>query len=78
MLRVAQLTPELDAELLGQGSPGVLVGLERLRLAAGPIEGEHELAAQPLPQWMLGDECLQLAGEGVVAAVGEICSIRRL
>ena len=39
------------------------VGLERLRLAARAVQREHQLAAQPLAQRVLGDERLELADE---------------
>ena len=51
----------VDAELVEQRGPAVPVGLQRFGLAAGPVEGEHQLAAQPLPERVLRQERLQLA-----------------
>ena len=41
----------------------VLVGLERLRLPPGAVQGEHQLRAEALAQGMLGDERLELADQ---------------
>src|SRR5207247_7853365 len=35
----------------------------RLRLPAAAVEGDHQLAAGPLPQWLFLDERLQLGDE---------------
>ena len=40
--RAAGLDPKVDDERLS----GVLIGRERLGLAAGAVEGEHQLASQ--------------------------------
>ena len=45
----------------------VAVGLERLGLAAAAVEGEHQLAAEPLAERMLGHERLELAHQLGVA-----------
>ena len=46
--------------------------MQRLGLAVGAVEGEHELAAEALPQRVAGDERLQLADELGVAAEREV------
>ncbi len=46
--------------------------MQRLGLAVGAVEGEHELAPEPLPQRMPSDERLQLADELSVAAEREV------
>jgi hypothetical protein len=48
LLECAQLRPWVDAKLVGELPPGLLVDLERVGLPAGPVQREHELAAQPL------------------------------
>src|SRR6266545_5120692 len=62
----------VDAELLHEGPPRVLEDVERVGLAAAAVEREHELAAQPLAERVLGDEGLQLADELAVAAPREV------
>ena len=62
----------LDAELVDAAPPRVLVGAQRLGLAARAVEGEHELAAQALAQGVRGDERLELADELGVAAELEL------
>ena len=47
-LEVLELTARFEPELLDQHAPGVGVGLERLRLAAGTVERQHQLRARPL------------------------------
>ena len=41
---------------------------ERVRLAPGPVQRQHELAAQPLAQRMAGHERVQLGDQRAVAA----------
>ena len=62
----------LDSELVDQVVPGLLVGVEGIRLAVGAVEGEHLLRAQALPERMLANEYLQLAEHVLVTAHGEI------
>ena len=57
----------LEAELLAQHRATLPVHLERVRLAAGPVESDHELPPELLPERVVGDERLQLGHElGVV------------
>jgi hypothetical protein len=48
------------------------VDRERVRLATGPVQREHELPPEPLPQRMVGDQRLELRHELAVMAVREI------
>ena len=50
-----------------------MVRVESLSLAPGSVEGEHQLSARALSQWMLSDECLQLGDERRVSSGLEIC-----
>ena len=50
----------------------VAVGGERVGLAAGAVEREHQLPAQPLAQRVVLDERLELAHELGVEAAGEV------
>jgi len=71
LFEALQLGAGLDAQLPVQGEAGGLVDVEGVVEAAGPVEGEHELAAQPLAQGMDPDQRLQLAEELVVLAEGQ-------
>ena len=57
--RRAGIDPELVDERLSRDP----VVLERLGLAAGPVQREHELRQQALAQGVLRDECLELRHE---------------
>jgi len=61
----------LDAQLGIQHLPGVVEHRQRLGLAAGPVQREHQLPAQPLPQRMLGYQLPQLGAYGGVLAEGQ-------
>ena len=52
-LQPLQPRPRLDPQLLGQHPPSLPEGLQRLRLAAAAIQGQHQLPPQPLPERML-------------------------
>ena len=60
LLQRAQLRARLDANLLDQRSPRAPVRLERLRLPAAAVEGEHEVSTQTLAQRLLGHRRLEL------------------
>ena len=60
-LEPLQALARLEPELLGERKASLLVDLERLGLPVGSVEREHELAPEPFPQGMLGDERPQLA-----------------
>jgi hypothetical protein len=44
-----------ETEFLTQGAPEAAVDLKRLGLPAAAVEGQHELAMQPLAERMLID-----------------------
>ena len=71
-LELAQALARLDAELLDQPAAGVLVGLERLGLAVGAVEREHQLRAQVLPERVLLDQGLERRDHLGVAAEREL------
>ena len=52
-MQLAQPRARLDAELVDQRAAGRLVGLERVGLAAGPVERHEQLAPQALAQRLL-------------------------
>jgi hypothetical protein len=65
-LQVLQLLPGLDAELLDQQRAGAAADVERLGLAAGPVQRQHQEAVQPLPQRELVDQGGQFAADLLV------------
>ena len=67
-----QLRAGLDAELLDERPARVVVGRERLRLAAAAVERQHQLPAQPLAQRVRADERLELGDQLGVRAELEI------
>ncbi|CAM5255797.1 hypothetical protein SALBM217S_04500 [Streptomyces griseoloalbus] len=68
---VAHGGPRLHAEFVGEAGAQVAVDDEGLGLAAGAVEGEHELAVVGLPQRMLLGEGGQLGHEVGQAVVAE-------
>jgi len=62
----------LQAELLQEQFPHLPVGLECLGLAAAAVQGEHELAAEPLAQRLLADQALQLTDQLAAGAEGQV------
>ena len=71
-LEPPQLLAGLEAELVGELAPHSAVGLQRLRLAAGTVEREHELGPQALAQRVRGDQRLELADEVCVASACKV------
>lgn len=59
-MELAYLSARLDPKLVDERPARRLVGIQRLRLPAAPVEGEHQLPAQALTQRMLRHERLQL------------------
>ncbi len=59
----AQSRAGLDAELLGEELPCAPVKLESVRLAARPVEREHELPARALAQRVLPRQGFELGDE---------------
>ena len=49
-LQLPQLVAGLETELVCQNGSRVPVALERLCLAIRPVQGEHQLSPQSLPQ----------------------------
>jgi hypothetical protein len=59
-LQLAQLACRLEAQLLAKAAAQLRVQVERLRLAAAAVEGEHRQRVQPLSQRLLDHQALQL------------------
>ena len=62
----------LQAERLDHEPPSRAEELEGLRLPAGAVERQHELAAQTIAQRVLGDQPLELGNEPCMPSQGEI------
>ena len=62
-LELLQPVSRIEPELVGEEPPAPLVLVEGLRLAAAPVEGQHQLAAETLPQRMLPHEPFELRHE---------------
>ena len=71
-LESLELLARLQSKLLRELAAGLAVGDERLGLPSGSVERKHQLAAQPLPQGLLGYEGLELADQLAVAATSQI------
>jgi hypothetical protein len=71
-LELAQRRAGLEPELLGEAPAGGGEHLERGRLAARAVERQGEGGEQPLAEWVLGCQPLQLGHELVPEAAREV------
>jgi hypothetical protein len=67
-----ELAAGFQAELVAQDRPGAAVGSEGLGLPAAPVEGDHQVGPEPLPEGMLPHERLEFTDELSGAAGGEV------
>jgi hypothetical protein len=72
LVQPVQPRVRIDAELIGEPGPQVAIDAQRVGLPAAPVQGEHLLAAQPLPERMRGDQAIELADQRGVAAAGQV------
>ena len=72
LLELAQLGAGLDPDLRDQRPVRVAVGLDRLGLAPGAVEGEHALRMEALVGRVLGDQRLEASEHIGVAPGGEL------
>ena len=72
LLETLELGAGLEAELLDERPASIGVHVECLRLAAGAVEGEHQLRAEALAQRMRAHELAQLRHELGVTSSGEV------
>ena len=63
-----ELGAGVQAEVLDEGVAGAAVGVERVGLAAGAVEGEHELGVEALAVRVVGGEAFELGDELRAAA----------
>ncbi len=68
LLQRTQLLAGLDTEFLAEGRAGPLVSAERVGLASGPVESNHQQPPQPLAQGVGGYRGFQRRHRGVVTA----------
>ena len=78
LLQPPQLGPGLEPQLLDERPARLLEEVERLRLAAGAVEREHQQPAEALAQRVLVDERAQRADDLGVAARVEVALDREL
>jgi hypothetical protein len=71
-LELAQALAWLDAKLIDELAPGVLVGLQRVGLPVAAIQREHQLGAQPFPVGLLGDQRLERSHNLGLETQGEL------
>jgi hypothetical protein len=71
-VKFLELGAGIDAELLDQGLAAFLKDTQCLPLASRLVERQHQLAAQPFPERVAGDERLQLSHQLVMSAQGQV------
>ena len=59
-MQVLEFGPGLDAKLVDEHPAHPVIGGQRVRLVAAPVQGEHQVGVQPLAQRELRDQRLQL------------------
>ena len=67
-----ELGARLEAQLVAEKLAGLTVDLERVHLATGPIQRQHQLADRALPRRMLADQPFELADQPGVLPQPEI------
>ena len=77
-MEALQLRARLDADLVDQRVARVPVRLERLRLAAAAVERQDPLRVEMLAQGILGQQCVDLRDDLLVAAGGQVGVDRQL
>ena len=71
-VQLAQVGPGVDTELVGQSSGGRCVGGDRVGLPAAAVQGEQELADQPLVERVQQHQLLQLRQQLLVPAENRV------
>ena len=71
-LELLERRAQVDPELVDEGPARVLVGLQGLRLPARPVQRRHQIPPQAFAERVLGDECLELADQLIVAPEREV------
>ena len=71
-LQLLERRARVDPQLVDECPARILVGVQSLRLPTRPVQRRHQIPPQALAERMLGDECLELPDELVVAPEGEV------
>jgi hypothetical protein len=72
LLAPAQPAARLDAQLLVQDLAGAVEGLEGIGLAVRAVQCQHQLAPQPLPVGVVGQQRLQLGDQPAMSTEGQV------
>ena len=67
-----QLRPGIEAELVGEDRPALLEDPQRIGLSTGAVQGQHQLASEPLAGGMCSDEGVEVTSDAQVATEGEV------
>ena len=62
----------IDTQLIAQELSQSLIGTQSITLATAPIESEDQLRPECLPEWLVGQGCLELSDHQAVASTVEI------
>ena len=71
-LQLLERSTRFDPELVDEGPARILVGVQGLRLPARPVQRRHQIPPQTFAERLLGDECLELSDQLVVAPECEV------
>ena len=71
-LQLLERRARIDPELVDEGPARILVGVQGLRLPTRPVQRRHQIPPQALAERVLGDECLELSDQLVVAPEREV------
>ena len=71
-LQLLERRARLDPELVDEGPARILVGVQGLRLPTRPVQRRHQTSPQALAERVLGDQCLELPDQLVVAPECEV------
>ena len=66
--QVLQRPSRVDTELLGEHPAGILVHVERVGLATAPVQRQHQLGTEPLPEGVLAHQLGQRPDDIAVTA----------
>ena len=71
-LQLLERRARIDPELVDEGPARILVGVQGLRLPTRPVQRRHQIPPQAFAERVLGDECLELPDQLVVAPEREV------
>ena len=71
-LQLLERSTRLDPELVDEGPARIPVGVQGLRLPTRPVQRRHQIPPQAFAERVLGDQCLELSDQLVVAPECEV------